>query len=701
MNIQDSWSAKGVSALMVLVLAFGMFPGAAFAATMLSDSFGTGGDDNNISGWDESDQSFFFNDDDVYSRAGQTSGEDSTSPDGGRFAKIGDGEWMCREIDADGYFNLTLSFYWRGDADAEGDDFGIVEYRENGSCNSSNWTTIASHDMSNDSSWTTVTNLDLPAVLDNQEFFIRFRTNASQNDEYFRVDGVVIAETITDTTPPTIPQHADMTVEATGPSGAVATFSVVATDNVAPLSFNATCSPASGSMFALGETTVTCDATDTAGNAATAMTFKVNVQDTTKPVITLNGNAAINLVVGDTYTEEGATASDTVDTNVPVTIGGDTVNTAVPGIYTITYNATDDAGNAATQKTRSVTVSDVVAPVITTPGNITEEATGPSGNVVTYIVTATDDVGVVSVSCNPVSGSLFAITTTPVNCTANDAANNVKNEAFSVTVQDTTAPVVTIVPSEFIETTDSNGTIAYFTASATDVVDSDVAIVCDAVSGGLFPIGGTTVTCTGTDDFGNVGTAQATITIGLSSASGGGTSAVSLCSDGLDNDGDTLTDWPLDTDCAFPFSESEGEVVEETTTTETSTEENTGGSTETAEVLEATEEPLASEVLGVSCSAPLANYLGFGDDNADDVKFVQGFLNNEMGSTLDVNGIYDAATKAVVMAFQLKYWEEILAPWVPFGLSADEPTGIVYKTTQRMIHMLSCPGTEIPMPELP
>ncbi|HFU73934.1 MAG TPA: DUF5011 domain-containing protein, partial [Helicobacteraceae bacterium] len=86
--------------------------------------------------------------------------------------------------------------------------------------------------------------------------------------------------------------------------------------------------------------------------------------DTVKPVITLNGPATVNLTVGGTYTEQGATVTDNVDTGLTVTISG-AVDTATAGTYTVTYTATDTAGNKAT-KTRTVIVSS--AAVTTTPG---------------------------------------------------------------------------------------------------------------------------------------------------------------------------------------------------------------------------------------------------------------------------------------------------------------------------------------------
>ncbi|MET1260145.1 immunoglobulin-like domain-containing protein [Flagellimonas sp. DF-77] len=80
--------------------------------------------------------------------------------------------------------------------------------------------------------------------------------------------------------------------------------------------------------------------------------------DTVAPVITLNGDATINLTVGDTFTDPGATATDDVDGDISanIVVGGDTVDTDTAGTYTITYDVSDAAGNAAAQVTRTVNV---------------------------------------------------------------------------------------------------------------------------------------------------------------------------------------------------------------------------------------------------------------------------------------------------------------------------------------------------------
>jgi hypothetical protein len=92
------------------------------------------------------------------------------------------------------------------------------------------------------------------------------------------------------------------------------------------------------------------------GVNATLSTSYFNNDDGVGPVITRNGSATVNLTMGDSYSDAGATATDAIDGSVTVTPSG-SVNTAVAGSYTITYNASDAAGNAATPVTRSVVVA--------------------------------------------------------------------------------------------------------------------------------------------------------------------------------------------------------------------------------------------------------------------------------------------------------------------------------------------------------
>ena len=76
------------------------------------------------------------------------------------------------------------------------------------------------------------------------------------------------------------------------------------------------------------------------------------------PIVSLTGEAIVNLTVGDDYIEQGATATDNFDGSFAATVGGDVVDTGVAATYTVTYNASDSAGNPATEVIRTVIVSD-------------------------------------------------------------------------------------------------------------------------------------------------------------------------------------------------------------------------------------------------------------------------------------------------------------------------------------------------------
>jgi hypothetical protein len=98
-------------------------------------------------------------------------------------------------------------------------------------------------------------------------------------DAHGNIGAANFTVTVTPVPPPTLNLPANITAEATGPNGAVVTYTVTATGGATPI-----CSPASGSTFPLGTTTVDCSATDSHGNTGSA-SFDVNVVDTTPPEI--------------------------------------------------------------------------------------------------------------------------------------------------------------------------------------------------------------------------------------------------------------------------------------------------------------------------------------------------------------------------------------------------------------------------------
>jgi len=133
----------------------------------------------------------------------------------------------------------------------------------------------------------------------------------------------------------------------------------------------------------------------TNGAEYTANTDPTRANDAVPPVITLTGNALVGVVLNDPYNDAGATATDNVDTSVTVNATGLPIDTSVAGTYTVTYNASDAAGNAASAKTRTVIVYDPAAGFasrfasVTVPGNYTSpgiwDVSGGQGNAMTLV----------------------------------------------------------------------------------------------------------------------------------------------------------------------------------------------------------------------------------------------------------------------------------------------------------------------------
>jgi hypothetical protein len=121
---------------------------------------------------------------------------------------------------------------------------------------------------------------------------------------------------------------------------------------------------ANGNVTAVAKGTATITVTTEDGNFTDTCNVEVkegykNETPNTPPIITLLGDNPINITVGDTFIDPGATATDVEDgdlTGSIITTG--TVDTAVVGAYTITYTVTDSGGLTDT-KTRTVNVSAV------------------------------------------------------------------------------------------------------------------------------------------------------------------------------------------------------------------------------------------------------------------------------------------------------------------------------------------------------
>lgn len=108
--------------------------------------------------------------------------------------------------------------------------------------------------------------------------------------------------------------------------------------------------------------------------------------------------------------------------------------------------------------------------------------------------------------------------------------------------------------------------------------------------------------------------------------------------------------------------------------------------------------------IGPSCGNYLNSYIKKGAKNdPEEVKKLQSFLNEFMGANLSLTGVYGSQTISWVHKFQTLHSNAILAPWTSAGLSTNESTGYVYKTTKRWINILKCPEllSVTPIPPLP
>ncbi|MFM1768228.1 MAG: hypothetical protein RJA22_757 [Verrucomicrobiota bacterium] len=247
--------------------------------------------------------------------------------------------------------------------------------------------------------------------------------------------------TVLDGQAPTLACPADMSRPAIpGGTTAIVTYSVSAQDtdpNVV-----VTCAPPSGSTFALGTTPVTCTATDSSGNASTC-TFRVAILDQQAPVITVPTNMVVANDAGrcSAVVEYTATVTDNVPGAILLCVPPS--GSEFPaGTNLVQCTATDAAGNTAV-KGFCIKVTDSEGPRLTVPADITVPCSAGKANaVVTFNPTATDNCSAATVTSVPASGSVFAVGTNTVRCTAVDAAGNRTLGSFRVIVLDTEAPVI-------------------------------------------------------------------------------------------------------------------------------------------------------------------------------------------------------------------------------------------------------------------
>jgi hypothetical protein len=217
-----------------------------------------------------------------------------------------------------------------------------------------------------------------------------------------------------------------------------------------------------------------------------------------------------------------ATAKDNCEVHITRT-GVPAGNVFPVGVTTITYTATDGAGNSASL-TQTVTVIDNTPPTIAAPADVFA-ATGAGATTCDAMIpnaqlgspTAADNCSVTVTRTGVPPGNVFPVGITTVTYTATDPSGNSALVTQTVTVKDNTPPTITVPPALTLST-GPNATVCGVvfnvpTPPASDNCPGVTVSISGVPAGNLFPVGATIITFTAKDATGNVATATQTITV--------------------------------------------------------------------------------------------------------------------------------------------------------------------------------------------
>ncbi|HEU0253981.1 MAG TPA: Ig-like domain-containing protein, partial [Pyrinomonadaceae bacterium] len=181
-----------------------------------------------------------------------------------------------------------------------------------------------------------------------------------------------------------------------------------------------------------------------APSTSSAATVSITVNDKVAPTVDAPDNVTVN--TGPDATSCGAlvteaqlgtaTATDNAGGVSIARSGVPSGNVFPVGTTTVTYTATDDAGNSASA-TQTVTVIDNTAPTLTAPAPTSVSANASGQATIPDVVagaTAADNCGPVTVTQSPLAGTLVGTGTHTITLTATDAAGNTRTATTTFTV---------------------------------------------------------------------------------------------------------------------------------------------------------------------------------------------------------------------------------------------------------------------------
>lgn len=330
--------------------------------------------------------------------------------------------------------------------------------------------------------------------------------NATATDVAGNSASVSFNVVVVDNQPPAITAPANVTVNAnagTTYATGVNLGTATATDNSlsgVSITNNAP------TQFPLGQTVVTWTATDAAGNSTTA-TQIVTVLDGDAPTIT--APATVTTVTNNNQafaTNVNLGTATATDNSGSVTITNNRPNEFPIGTTTVTWTATDAAGNTATA-TQLVVVEDKQAPVLIAPSNKVVP-TNAGLNYATGVdignASGTDNSGgPVTITNNKPTN--YQLGVNEVTWTITDAYGNSTQSVQLITVRDEEAPLITNVSNVVVDAPVGSNT-AVVSSLGNPVATDNVQLVSltNNATGNVYSIGTTSVIWTAIDAAGNV-----------------------------------------------------------------------------------------------------------------------------------------------------------------------------------------------------
>ena len=344
---------------------------------------------------------------------------------------------------------------------------------------------------------------------------------------------------------------ANITVSAASPSGTVVNFSADIESSGSCGTVTAT--PASGSLFAVGTTTV-----NVTSDQGASCSFTVTVTNTAAPTITCAADQTVAATGTDTETPVTVNAPTATGTNVTVTgVRSDNRNVSDPypvGNTTITWTAKEcfdtpdclDPSARTASCTQHIIVTNPNAPTITCPSDKTFDAGGDCQKTLTAGDIGTPMAGGPGVTVDSERSDGLRLTLDPypagqttITWTATNALGSVScTQTITITASGDTTPPTLTIPADVSATTDTCSALLddeLGAASATDncssVNISRTGVPLTPFPGGPiacptiadpgrrcienfnFPVGTTDITYTATDASGNTATGVQHVTV--------------------------------------------------------------------------------------------------------------------------------------------------------------------------------------------